>query len=101
MRGAYAEWRDRVPDWSDRPESEMAEAMWPGGRQPVTEEPRFRLKDGRVEISSQTEGASIQYRIDDGPWILYAVPVQVPEGSGLRAQAVRYGYETSERRMLP
>ena len=100
MRGAYAEWRDRVPDWSDRGESEMAEAMWPGGRQPVTGEPRFSLKEDRFEISSATEGASIQYRIDDGPWKIYTEPVHVPEGSRIRAQAVRYGYETREAGLM-
>ncbi|MAI26116.1 MAG: sulfatase [Spirochaeta sp.] len=99
MRGAYAEWRDRVPDWSDQPESEMAESMWPAGRQPVTQEPRFNPKEGRVEISSPTEGASIQYRIDGGPWTMYTAPVRVPEGSELQAQAVRYGYESRESRL--
>ncbi|MEE3328953.1 MAG: sulfatase-like hydrolase/transferase [Myxococcota bacterium] len=96
MRGAYAGWRERVPDWSDQPESQMAQAMWPGGRQPVTEEPRFSQTEGRVEISSLTPGASIQYRVDEGPWRLYTEPLRLPKGSFIQAQAVRYGYETSE-----
>lgn len=73
--------------------------MWPAGRQPVTQEPRFNPKEGRVEISSPTEGASIQYRIDGGPWTMYTAPVRVPEGSELQAQAVRYGYESRESRL--
>ena len=101
MRGAYAAWRERVPDWSDEPESEMAEAMWPGGRQPVTEEPRFFQNDGRVEIASATKGASIHYRFDDGPWKIYTEPVRVSKGARLKAQAVRYGYETSEKVFTP
>ena len=78
----------------------MAQSMWPGGRQPVTAEPRFNRKEGRVEISSATKGASIQYRLGAGPWTIYTKPVRVPEGSELEAQAVRYGYETRESRLL-
>ena len=101
MRNAYADWRKRVPDWSDEPESHMAEAMWPGGRQPLTEEPRFVQREGWVEIASATKGASIHYRVDDGPWKVYTEPIRVPKGSFLKAQAVRYGYQTSENAVSP
>ena len=101
MRKALAEWQTRVPDWSEQPESEMAESMWPGGRQPVTEEPRFSLNEDQVEISSSTPGASIQYRVDDGPWKIYTAPLPIRKGSVIQAQAVRYGYQTSETIFSP
>ncbi|MFP6640936.1 MAG: sulfatase [Myxococcota bacterium] len=96
MREAYAAWRERVPDWSDESEAGMAERMWPRGEKPATAVPRFSRVGERVEISSATEGASIRYRIGDGPWQVYGEPVNIPEGATLTAEAVRYGFEESK-----
>jgi arylsulfatase A-like enzyme len=101
MRNAYAAWRGRVPDWSDQPESDMAEAMWPGGHQPVTAAPQFFPVGQKVKIVSDTQGASLRYRIDDGPWRIYTEPISVPEGALLKADAVRYGYRASQEGVAP
>jgi arylsulfatase A-like enzyme len=101
MREAYADFYARVPDWSDQPEAKMAADMWPGGHQPETAAPQFLPAGQKVKIVSDTQGASLRYRIDDGPWKIYTQPISVPEGASLKAQAVRYGYRASQEGVAP
>jgi arylsulfatase A-like enzyme len=79
----------------------MRKAMWPGGHQPVTAAPEFLPVGRRVKVVSDTQGASLRYRIGNGPWKIYTEPISVPEGASLRAQAVRYGYTASQERVAP
>ena len=95
MRNAYGDWRERVPDWSDQPEAEMAERFWPGGEQPVTGKPEFSVENGRVSILSTTPGASIGYRLNRGDWKLYSEPFDAAVGVVVEAKAVRYGWKES------
>jgi hypothetical protein len=95
LRAALAAWRERVPDGSDEPEDAMAERFWPGGEQPVTAAPSIEFAAGRVSLHSATAGASIGYRVDDGPWKLYTGPFELPQGATVRAKAVRYGWRES------
>ena len=48
---------------------------------------------------SETEGASIGYRLVDGetqgPWRLYSKPLRVAVNTVLEAKAIRYGYTES------
>lgn len=101
MRDAYAAWQARIPDWSDQSEAVMAERMWPGNQKPETRPPRFRRVGESVEISSPTEGASIRYRIGNGPWRLYSEPLEVAPGTTLTAEAVRYGFAESSEVEFP
>ena len=95
MRTAYGAWRLRVADLSDQPEAEMADRFWPGGVQPVTGTPSAaRTADGRLSLLAP-ENASIEYRLKDGPWQLYTVPLTVPAGTEVSARAIRYGYALS------
>jgi N-sulfoglucosamine sulfohydrolase len=96
MRAALAAWRKRVPDLSDEAEDAMAERFWPGGEQPVTAAPQIEASGRQVALYSANEGASIGYRIGDGPWRLYTGPIDVPQGSELHAKAVRYGWRESD-----
>ena len=95
MRAAYAEWRARVGDTSEEDESRMVERMWPGGEQPTTAPPEAAFAGSRVSLTSETEGASIAYRIGSGPWRVYGGPVPVEPGTRLDARAVRYGFRES------
>ncbi len=104
MRAAYDEFRVRVPDWSDVPEAEMAARFWPDGRQPETPAPVIAVERERIVIHSPTEHASIEYRLDDGPWRLYADAIPVSTATRrVAARAVRYGWATSDEvsRRLP
>jgi arylsulfatase A-like enzyme len=93
LRSAYDAWRIRVPDTSDQEEAAMAEAFWPGGRQPVTDPPRLtRTDDGKLTIIAPGN-ASVEYRVGEGPWRLYSEPLM--ESGLVTARAVRYGYTPS------
>jgi arylsulfatase A-like enzyme len=96
MRRAYADWRERVPDWSDVPEAEMVDRFQPNGEQRETSVATFSLVDGRVAIHSASENASIGYRIADDPWKLYVAPLDLEPGVRLSARAIRYGWSESE-----
>jgi arylsulfatase A-like enzyme len=95
MRDALHDWLERVGDYSDEPEADMALRFWPGGVQPVTPVPEIRLDGQRVEVFSDTEGASIGYRIGDGPWMVYTGPFETTPDEIVSARAVRYGWEAS------
>ncbi|MXX07710.1 MAG: sulfatase-like hydrolase/transferase [Gammaproteobacteria bacterium] len=97
MRSAMARFDARTPDWSADGELAMVERMWPDLERPETATPSFeRLADGRVALYSATPGASIGYRIADGPWQLYTGPVELRPGQTLEAKAVRYGFTESQ-----
>ena len=96
MRGALAAWRERVPDYSDEPEDEMAERFWPRGVQPVTATPEIRIEGGRATLMSPTRGASLAYRLIGEPWRLYDGPFVAPKDAVIEAKAVRYGWRESD-----
>lgn len=102
FRKVQDNWFKKTGDKGLLPEVEMANEMWPGGKQPETSKPDMAVvkKDGDgslVKISAATEGASIGYRIgnDTSPWLLYTSPVRVKKGETLSAKAIRYGYKES------
>lgn len=96
LRAELDAWLAGGSDLGAIPERELAERFWPGGTEPVTEAPRFRSEDGRLVLSSPTRGASIGYRLDDGPWQLYVAALARPApGTRLEAKAVRYGFAES------
>jgi arylsulfatase A-like enzyme len=94
LRQALTEWQDRHGDYLLMPETEQAEAMWPGGKQPVTAEPVARRVGDRIELTTPTAGATIAYRpVGEQRWEIYTGPV--PAGAAYEARAVRYGYAAS------
>lgn len=95
LRGALDAWISRIGDTSDTPEEELAAAFWPGGVAPVTQRPEFESSGGEIGIRCESEGASIGYRIDAGPWRLYTGPFSLEDGSVLEAKAIRYGWSES------
>ena len=108
MRGALDDWLARVGDKGAVDESDMIESMWPGGQQPVTDEPKIVLQNQRLVMTSRTPGASIAFRVrasavedlfaQTGRWQLYTEPVLwQPENPStqIEAKAVRYGYAES------
>ncbi|GAB3291926.1 sulfatase family protein [Parahaliea aestuarii] len=97
LRDALSAWQLRVPDRGALPESELAELSWPGGEAPLTAAPLVEMDEvtGRVTMASATPGASLGYRINDGPWHLYVEPVVLQRGETLTAKSVRYGWRES------
>ena len=108
MDEALREWQRETADMGAVPESTLVDSMWPGGIQPSTMAPEIRRSENlEVSISSETEGASIAYTMDDGEdprWQLYTRPFRVDAPVVIRAVAVRYGFRTSpetRKRLAP
>ncbi|MCK5774939.1 MAG: chitobiase/beta-hexosaminidase C-terminal domain-containing protein, partial [Bacteroidales bacterium] len=96
FRDTYTKWRYEISDRCDKPESEMLEEMWPGGVQPKTASVNSKIVNNKLELSCETEGASIGYKIDGGKWQLYTEPLEVIENSKLEFKAIRIGFKESE-----
>ncbi len=95
LRDELARWRERVGDWSDESEEAMVARFQPGGDAPVTGTPLIAVKEGQVHITA-ADNASIGYRIDEGPWLLYTAPLKVAAGVSVEARAIRYGWDESD-----
>lgn len=104
LSDSLKDWLERTPDWSVFPESEMVEAMWPGGQQPQTEKPviTFHKTDSaafEAVVEPKTEGASLGWRAPGAgaTWQIFSGGILVEPGGCIEAKAVRYGYGESER----
>ncbi|HET6557184.1 MAG TPA: sulfatase-like hydrolase/transferase [Prolixibacteraceae bacterium] len=117
MRTLQDEWALATNDMGRMNEPEMVEQMWPGGQQPVTDDPSFivnapedrgskKYQSGGTYSSPMTlafycstHGTSIVYTTDTGSkpmWKLYSGAIRLPEGTTtVRMKAVRYGYKDS------
>ena len=111
---ALDDWRARVGDLGELPESEMVRRWYPHGEQPVTAAPLFVpiceaspgtevSADGGVyegplllQLHSATQGASLAYTLEHGDeprWQLYTKPLRLTKGkTAVRAKAIRIGY---------
>lgn len=109
LRAAMDDWLARVGDKSAVAESEMIEAMWPSGKQPVTAMPSLARNGQKLALHSTTPGASVALRFKAGgiaggmfadttPWQLYVEPITLPVEADvtLEAKAIRYGFAPSE-----
>lgn len=118
MRILQDNWALATNDMGRMNEPEMIEQMWPGGRQPVTDDPSFivnapedrgskKYQSGGIYSSPMTlafycatHGASIVYTTETGnkpSWKLYSGPLRLSEGTAtIRIKAVRYGYKDSK-----
>lgn len=96
MRSAYQLFESQAEDWSVNSEAVMVAEMWPEGVQPVTEPPVFDIIEAQLQLSSETEGASIGYRIQGrSQWQLYGTPIDFSNET-IEAKAIRYGYQESD-----
>ncbi len=118
LRQRLNKWTVETSDMGHINESEMVEKMWPGGIQPVTDEPCFIINAAEDRASKNyrtggsysspmtldfycaTQGASLVYTLDDKDhprWLLYSGPLHLKSGKyNIRVKAVRYGYKESE-----
>jgi len=86
----------RVGDWSDDSEAAMIARFRPNGEQQATGRPTASFAGNLMTLATATPGASLGYRIDDGRWQLYTLPVEVPPGAEVTVKAVRYGFSESD-----
>lgn len=96
MDAALETWRKTYGDLGAVPEKEMAETMWPGGKQPITEKPALMRQANQLVMTCPTPGASIGYQIGESrQWLLYNTPISVAGNISVKAKAVRYGWAES------
>ena len=91
---------EAIGDWSEQSEADMLARFQPRGEQELTPEPSARISAGKISLKG-IPGASLSYRLDAGPWLIYVDPVSVPEGARVEAKAVRYGWRESPLITVP
>ncbi len=95
-------WLATIDDNPKMSERDLVAKIWNGAStKPRTEMPQASLEEGRVTLSSPTEGASISYKVvqdDVEPkgWKVYTEPFQMTNDARLLIQAHRIGFEPSE-----
>ena len=103
LRQECDRWMLEIDDKGLMTEKEYVETIWPGGNQPETGKPVIVQKDKVVEITCDTDGASIGYQIltagqEIGEvWQVYVEPFTLNQNETLVAVADRIGYKQSEQ----
>lgn len=111
MRKAHEKWMKDIDDkglnkdGSLKTEKQLVWEMWPGGIQPVTEDPEITIKNGVATITSKTKGASVAYQINGkgyttDHWFLYSGPVTLTKGDKITAKATRIGFKPSDQTVV-
>ncbi|MEM1328534.1 MAG: sulfatase [Bacteroidota bacterium] len=100
LRVACNDWLESIDDNPLQPEAEIIQAMWPDMKQPTTAAPEIAMENGKIKLSSATEGASIGYRFmevgeqpDFSNWQVYTAPIEPQPGQQLWVRAHRIGYQ--------
>ncbi|SNR65781.1 Arylsulfatase A [Lutibacter agarilyticus] len=104
LRMEMDRWLVTVGDEPNLPERDLINKLWEGkNKQPETTKPVIAISDNKITISSETEGASIGYKIinrngeDPTEWSVYNRPLNsINKGSRLLIQAHRIGFKPSE-----
>ena len=75
LRQAEQQWVRDVHDKGFMQERDLIQLFWPNNEQPVTESPKLTRQPGSdapLVLTCATGGASIGYKLNDGPWQLYS-----------------------------
>lgn len=100
-----SKWREEHQDLGMLPEAQLIEQMWPNMKQPETHPVIQTKNEGKIQLSTSTQGASIAYFISDSPneqldfnsgWQVYNEPITVPKGSFIYTMAQRIGFKESK-----
>ncbi len=97
LRDAHERFYLMLGDLGELPETELVKHLWrPDGEQPETAVPVIKQQGDKIQVSCDTEGASIAFRRPgDKNWQLYVEPFTAPEGAVVKAQAIRLGWKPS------
>ena len=101
LRGECTRWMESINDMGELPEAEILENFWPEREQPVTATPSYEVIDGELILRSETEGASIGYKVygfdESAPeqWKVYTRPLAISVDTRIEAVAHRLGYGQS------
>lgn len=98
LRTEMDRWLSAFEDRGAIPEPEYIEQIWPGGKQPASQTPEFKLIDNHLVLNTSTEGAAIGYQwLNPGEepsetWTIFQDPIKAKPGKVLIARAHRIGY---------
>jgi arylsulfatase A-like enzyme len=102
LRKVMDEWLEETNDLGRIPEPQLLKQMWGGqDHPPVTEDPVIRANGTTIQITCDTEGASIGYQllepgeVPSTRWSVYTGPFS-SEGKAVVAIAQRIGYLPSQ-----
>ena len=102
LREECSRWMESINDMGEIPEAEILENFWPGREQPVTAIPSYEVINGELVLSSETEGASIGYKVYEfnkpapEKWEVFTLPLTISVDTRIEAVAHRLGYGQSE-----
>ena len=98
LRDAHLKWVEDYGDFGAKPEMEMVDEWWGNKEQPPLTEPvEVRFEDGKVSLSSATDGASVGFKKKaSDSWSVYQFPFEMSAGDSLYVLAHRIGYRPSE-----
>jgi len=101
LRQVHEQWMKEIGDKGLKSEKELVLSMWPSGKQPVTQSPEIKIKNGKIKITCNTAGASIAYQINGkgfskDHWFLYTKPFEIQQNDSVSAVAIRIGFKQSE-----
>ncbi|MDZ4700465.1 MAG: sulfatase [Rhodothermales bacterium] len=102
LRAECDRWMAEIGDGGSMPEMDFLATIWPDGTQPVTAPPASEMVDGRLALTSATDGASIGYqRLADEEaigrhWEVYTGPIPLDAGERIVSVAHRIGFVASD-----
>ena len=103
MRTELDSWLSDFEDLGFKPEEELVKELWPEGIQPTTKAPSISLKNGELQISSDTPGANIAFQVIplkgalEDNWRVYTGPLKLRPANRLITVAHRIGYLPSNQ----
>lgn len=96
MRGALAQWQQRVGDTPAESEAAMLARIAPSGEQRVTPAPKISFEEGLLQLQAAESGHSLSYKLDASDWKLYTGALKLDGNVSVEAKAERYGWKASE-----
>ena len=101
LRRECETWMHDVSDMGHIPEQELINTFWPDKIQPLTANPVLKVENGELQITCQTEGASIGYKrlqdLKEGlGWQIYTAPIGVDQEEPILVIAHRIGFAPSD-----
>ncbi|MDG1573337.1 sulfatase [Robiginitalea sp. M366] len=98
LRAEMDRWIAHTGDLGMMPETEYLTQIWPEGQQPVTQPPTLSVTDGKITLTSPTQGTAIGYQwlaageTPAASWQVYQGPMPIEPGKKLVYRAHRIGY---------
>ena len=101
LRRECTTWMHNISDMGHISEQELINTFWPDKIQPLTANPVLNVENGKLQITCQTEGASIGYKrlqdLKDGlGWQIYKAPIDIHQEAPILVIAHRIGFAPSD-----